>query len=341
MPRTALARQAYVVHGVPLYVSSASAAMRGALDALLAPFAAPAALAPAPGAITVRLFERDAPRLPAHRNAWFTYPPLQCTADARYGYSAYEGQYVARLNLATGAIMVWAPPRLGIEPWMLGHAVVMPLLIEALRDRGLAALHAAALADGGRAVLLPGASGSGKSTLALALLRGGFALLADDTPFARRGPEEITLCAFAEPLNMTSTTADFFSDLAPRWRAGARDVRGKVGFAPADLAGTVADSAPAALVLFPAIGAGERSQVAPLAKADALHRLLGMTMPSATSARATEQFLLLVELVRQADCYSLTTGRDFDTLPALVRELLHARHVAGAHIAVDAARGHA
>ncbi len=341
MPQKARARRAFAVHGVAVRTSSASPALLGVVDELLAPFAVADDPPAARSAITVRLSERDAPRLPARRAEWFTYAPLRCTTDACCGYTEYDGQYVARLALATGTITVWAPPRLGIEPWMLGHAVVMPLLVEALRGRGLSSLHAAALVDGGRAVLLPGASGVGKSTLALALLRGGFALLADDAPFARRAADGVTLCAYAEPLNVTGATARFFADLAPRWRAGARDARGKVAFAAADLAGAVAQSAPAALLLFPIVGAAERSRVAPLAKSDALRRLLGASMPAATSACATEQFLLLAELVRQADCYSLTTGRDFDALPALVRQLLHDRHLAGARDAADAARGHA
>jgi hypothetical protein len=330
MPGPTLVRRTYAVHGAQVHVSSTSAALLGAVDDLLAPFAASAAASGVASAIRVRLFERDAPRLPARRNVWFTYPPLRCSTDAGHGYTEYDGYYVARLTHAAATIAIWAPPRLGIEGWMLGHAVVLPLLMEALRGHGLFSLHAAALADGGRAVLLPGASGSGKSTLALALLHGGFALLADDAPFARRDPGGITLCAFAEPLNVTRATARFFADVAPRWQAGERDARGKVGLAAADLGGAVAQTAPATLVLFPVIGAAERSVVAPLAKSDALHRLLGTCMPTATSARGMEQFLLLADLVHQADCYTLTAGRDFDALPALVRRLQHARPTARA-----------
>jgi hypothetical protein len=306
-------------------VASASQSLLRAVDDLLAPFTVPDAPSDASVAIHMRLSERDSPHLPAGRAEWFTYPPLCCTTNARYGYSVYDGHYVARLTHATGAMAVWAPPRLSIESWMLGHAVVMPLLVEALRGHGLASLHAAALSDGGCAVLLPGASGSGKSTLALALLRGGFALLSDDAPFARRVAAGIALCAFPEPINVTRATARFFAEIAPRWQAGARDARDKVGLAAADLGGVVAQSAPAALVLFPSIGEHERSTVAPLAKSDALRRLLGMSMPAATAASGMEQFLMLADLIRQADCYTLTAGRDFDAIPALVRRLLHAR----------------
>lgn len=327
MPRAALPRRWYAVHGVHVSVASASPMLTRAVDDLLAPFAVPDA---APSPISVRLAAREAPHLPAGRAEWFTYPPLHCTTDARYAYSEYDGHYLARLTLASGAIAVWAPPRLRIDNWMLGHAIVLPLLVEALRGHGLAALHAAALSEGGRGVLLPGASGTGKSTLALALLRGGFALLSDDAPFARRDAAGISLRAFAEPVNVTGATARYFPEVAPCWQAGVPDARGKVGLAAADIGGAVAHSAHAVLVLFPTIGADERSSIAPLAKSEALRRLLGMSMPSATAACGLKQFLLLADLVRQADCYTLAAGRDFDAMPALVRRLLHAQHDARA-----------
>jgi hypothetical protein len=325
MPRAALPERWHAVHGVLVRVTATSAKLARAVDELLAPFASPGLAPEARAAVTIRLAEREPPTLPDGRAAWFTYPPLRCTTDGRHGYTEYDGHYVARVTLASGEISVWAPSRLGLEPWMLGHAVVMPLLVEALRRHGLASLHGAALCDGGRGVLLPGASQSGKSTLTLSLLRGGFALLSDDAPFARRGEGGIMLRAFAEPINVTRATADFFADLAPRWRAEAADARGKIGFAAAALGGVVAEEAPAALLLFPSIGEGERSHVEPLAKSEALRRLLGASMPAASAECGMEQFLLLADLVRQSECYVLAAGRDFDAMPALVRRLLHAR----------------
>jgi hypothetical protein len=323
MPRAAPSARWYAVHGVWVRVTSTSAALAEAVCGLLAPFAAPDRVRGARAAVTVRLTERESPALPAGRADWFTYPPLRCTTDGRHGYTEYDGHYVARLTLSSGVISVWAPPVLGLEAWMLSHAVVMPLLAEALRGHGLASLHAAALCEGGRAVLLPGESRSGKSTLTLALLRGGFSLLSDDAPFARREAGGVVVSAFAEPINVTRATSGFFAELAPRWRAEVADARGKVALTAADVGGDVAVAAPAALVLFPTIGQGERSSVAPLAKSDALRRMLGASMPAINPARGIEQFLLLADLVRQSDCYALSAGRDFDATPALVRRLLH------------------
>ena len=56
----------------------------------------------------------------------------------------------------------------------------MTPLAALLFQRGITAFHAAAAANGGGAVLLAGDSGSGKSTLLAALLKRGWAMLADD-----------------------------------------------------------------------------------------------------------------------------------------------------------------
>jgi len=59
------------------------------------------------------------------------------------------------------------------EPWLL-------TLIWLLRERGRYALHASAVARGGRALLMAGESGSGKSSTALSLIHTGWDWLADD-----------------------------------------------------------------------------------------------------------------------------------------------------------------
>jgi len=54
-------------------------------------------------------------------------------------------------------------------------------------QRGLLALHAAAICDERGAILIAGDSGAGKSTLLLALLRRGWSMLADDLTVIDRG----------------------------------------------------------------------------------------------------------------------------------------------------------
>jgi hypothetical protein len=65
------------------------------------------------------------------------------------------------------------------------------LLASGANRRWLAVLHAAAVSDGGGAVILAGASGSGKSTLAGRLVASGLALVTDDYAPLEAGTREL------------------------------------------------------------------------------------------------------------------------------------------------------
>lgn len=75
------------------------------------------------------------------------------------------------------------------------------LLTHALFPRGLYALHAGAIALGGRAVLVLGASGMGKSTVAFTALESGWSVLSDDIVVLRPGDQdELEVAGLAQPM---------------------------------------------------------------------------------------------------------------------------------------------
>jgi hypothetical protein len=85
----------------------------------------------------------------------------------------------------------------------------------------------------------------------------------------------------------------------------------------------LAERAPVRAVVFPARRpAGGSTLACPLPKAQALLRLLPLTMTSAAPAETGMQFQLLAHLVRDTPCYSMDTGGDFDQIPSIVRRLL-------------------
>lgn len=76
-------------------------------------------------------------------------------------------------------------------------------------------------------------------------------------------------------------------------------------------------------IIFPARHpAGGSTLACPLPKAQALLRLLPLTMTSAAPAETGAQFQRLAHLVRDSPCYSMDTGSDFDRIPSIVRRLL-------------------
>lgn len=118
-----------------------------------------------------------------------TFPDLEAAAAADAVFHGLQTEDAAQIRaallagngnwtvIAEGKLAEFAPRqaqsipalKLALTRLALGHAA------------GFAAVHAAAVARGGRAVLLPAPAGSGKSTLAAACTLAGWELLSDDT----------------------------------------------------------------------------------------------------------------------------------------------------------------
>lgn len=321
----------YLLHGIRVAVRSHDKGLREAARELLRPFLArtgaraPAAQRRSAADIHIDLAPGAAPApYPAEARSWMDYDSLRCLTDGVASYVELDGRYMARLTHESGRIDAWIPADMATDPWLVGHAIVQPLLVEALSARGLFALHAAALVRGGRAVLFPATSGSGKTTLTLALLRGGFKLLSDDSPFLRRVGGHIEVCAFADRVNVTAQTCAFFPELRPHWQAGAPDPRrGKV---PIDIAavydGAIASYGTPYAAIFPSHSKRGDTTIEPIGKADALFRMLPSMVSGSTREMRQVRFSLASDLIGQIPCYQMDTGLDFDEIPNLVEQLL-------------------
>ncbi len=196
-------------------------------------------------------------------------------------------------------------------------------LHEMLKRRGMFMMHAAGLAEQGRGVLLAGASGAGKTTQALALMRGGLGFLGDDMMIlsARNGVWKAL--AFPDDVDVTPQTLAFFPELT---RCPARPTSAGRPKRPVDACTAfgvepVWECTPRILV-FPGTGRRESSELLPLDRGAALVQLTCNVFR--TDATTSQGHLdALAGVVRQCACYQLTTGRDFDALPALIRRVLH------------------
>ena len=110
---------------------------------------------------------------------------LAPSADRFGPWQTVPGVYLLRAEgvaryLVTGGREIVVQPTGGSDATGLPDYLVGSVLAACLQQRGIATLHASAIATGAGAVLFAGRSGSGKSTLLAAFLDRGYPMLADD-----------------------------------------------------------------------------------------------------------------------------------------------------------------
>jgi hypothetical protein len=210
-----------------------------------------------------------------------------------------------------------------VNLFVASHLLFTILLVEILKRRGFYSLHAAGFSTDGKAILIPGTSGAGKSTLAITLLRSGFGFLSDDMVFLRRASDGLRVLGFPEDVDVSDRTIGFFPELdflgrspkAEGWPK--RQVRADEVYRVKP----VREGRPQAII-FPQISNKETSALRLIDPDEALRELVSNVL--LTEPRSCQSHLgILSELVRQTPCYRLETGRDFDRIPVLLRELLN------------------
>lgn len=204
----------------------------------------------------------------------------------------------------------------------ISRMMFMVCLGELLKRSRKYFLHVASLCLNGRGFLLAGGSGSGKSTLSIALLRAGFDLLGDDIVFLSQDRQGINALAFPEGIDATDETVSLFPELNHLLNQAKPPGRSKHQIWPEEAYSSEAvwECSPRILI-FPKKADGRESVLRPMDRYDAFMELLPNVL--FTETRSTQAHVdALGELVRTCGCYRLETGRDFDRIPHLLRELV-------------------
>lgn len=113
-----------------------------------------------------------------------------CWADGHFLSSSADLR--ADSDLARGEANVRVAPGALEDEARFIHHVLEAHALQLLTRTGRTPLHAAAVSDGGRAMLLAGSGSAGKSTLCYAMVRAGWRLIADDVSFLEdRSPPRV------------------------------------------------------------------------------------------------------------------------------------------------------
>ena len=330
----------FIIHGLAVRVRSNSAYILGSISELLSFFTAnQSSTAPE---VDFRLLQCPTERLSLVERIRKggsivfdseTDDELEIAKDAGipFKYILWENLYMADFG-AHGAVVVdiknslasgCFPDPTSIHPVIFSNFMFIIAFSEMLRSKDYFLIHAAALEEDGKGIIIPACTGSGKTTLALALVSGGFNFLSDDRPILTRKDNGVQMLAFPEGVDVTDETISFFpelSSLAPR--SFAVGLRKKKFWIENLYAKSIVRNCAPRLLLFPRITRGDKSWLEPLTKTEAIQEILPHSLLVLDREVTSRHFDVLCETVESTDCYRIHFGLDFPNVHRLVREIL-------------------
>lgn len=256
---------------------------------------------------------------PVPSPAVFVHEPVRA---GRAGDALVVGDATARLTVRAGGRRVdaeLAPEALGPGAALVAALHVPVALAFALRHHRVFHLHAAALADGERAVLVAGQAEAGKTTLAIALLEAGLGVLCDDAAYLAERGGAIRVQGVARPFHLRPATARAFPRVAAR--AGPADAEGRRDVDPAAVWGPPRRGPLApGLLVFPEVARRPATAVERIAAAEALGLLVEASALVVVdgAAHAPEHLALLGRLASETPAVRVTLGQDLLERPAEV-----------------------
>lgn len=202
------------------------------------------------------------------------------------------------------------------------HYIVMHYQ-KLLQQLGRLRLHGAGVTLGGRTAVFLGDKGAGKSTISLALGRAGATVLADDQIVVRRTDDRVLVSGVDGALRVTEKTEQYF--FAEPIIGPAADFGGvakkEVALGDHVPASPGVDAVPSELMF---CCVGERFELRPLARSDAVRRVVHSVLPHHRFAGAEDQadFLgLVTTFVQSVEVFELQLSPDLAELDRLVEHL--------------------
>jgi hypothetical protein len=249
---------------------------------------------------------------------------IEISADERFLAYRVGEHSLSWLDRRAGRIVasVRRPHDLLLRERVKPFGALIPLW---LRDRDVRVLHAAAIAVGERAVILPGNSGAGKSTCATVCVEAGLDYIGDDTIALQENDAGGFIAhSMYGAARLWPADGAFF----PEWYRHAVHPHGAgdepkllfyVGRRHRDL---LVRRANVAALAFPRFSDTSHGRLRRLNQAQALRALVASSLfLSVTPER--EDFEHLLRLATSLPAYEIELGTDRRSIPALVEQCLH------------------
>lgn len=195
-----------------------------------------------------------------------------------------------------------------------------------LQIKNLYLFHASCVVKNKKAVLFSGKSGSGKSTLALTLLKNGFDYFADDEIILHPVGGKIVCSPFFAKPKLLQKSLSLFPEL--KNSLGERSFKKDkilVNLGKAVRPAAYGAAMPA-LLIFPKFIASGKTRLKSMDKQKALSRISKeefIKVRFSGPQLYKKHFLMLANLIRQAQCYTLLyRDSELDKIPGLINSLL-------------------
>ncbi len=313
----------YIIHGIGLKLESNVPHIIELLHQVLYPFEGVAANAHHPQ-IQFRLRENheiDAGCIQGLEPVSFCMEMTYYSRGSRL-FTHVPSQFMVQADLDQLTVLGDICPPYTHNQWLIFHQVFFPILAELLKHLHIFNMHTAALADDEQGILFPARARSGKSTLSLKLLESGFNFLSDDICFLTRDSGGLRLLGFPEPIQIWEETRRFFPNLNLKLHPEKACPNIKKSLRVDELfPGAIRAWAQPRFLIIPQIMDGKSSHLDPLAKTEALQKLIPQSLMVANRNIVGQHLKILTDLVSTCDCYRLQTGSDIDQVPTLIRQL--------------------
>ena len=221
-------------------------------------------------------------------------------------------------NFADDASYTWFPSIAGLSSWVTAIPF-RTVLSWHCNLYGMQLVHGAAVALGGKAILLAGKGGSGKTTTVLASALAGLGYIGDD--YCAVEPEAAMVHMVYRSAKAWRPTLDLLPALEPLI-VNPNELPAKKGimfFGDSDL--TLVRSAALSAIVLPHLGTDRVTKAFPGTHGDALRAILPSTILGLLGGTpATPR--LIMQLVRSAPVFRLELGTDLEAVPDAIARLI-------------------